>query len=150
MGTASWRGEESSWSPTPCQKPSTHPYWGGEGSAATFPQHLPAPQSSESLNDHRKRREKPVSSVLYCSPLSASNFLAPPEARSKGAARGALPCQDETAGTILPLFKLLAINDGRARVTLSVLHNLDLCPQDNSQAREPGIFLDTVSRMGIR
>ena len=39
---------------------------------------------------------------------------------------------------------------GRAKVTPSVLHNLDLCSQDNTQAREPGIFLDAVIRVGIR
>lgn len=39
---------------------------------------------------------------------------------------------------------------GRATVTPSVLYNLILCPQDNIQGREAGIFLDTVKRVGIR
>lgn len=79
---------------------------GEKGLPAMFPQH----QSSDSLNYHRKRKEKPVSSVPYCSPFSASNLLAPEDGGNKRITWGALPCQEEMASTTVPLFKLLGIN----------------------------------------
>lgn len=104
---------------------------GEKGLPATFPQHLPAPQSPDSLNYHRKRKEKPVSSVPYCSPPSAGNLRAPQDGRNKRRTWGAAPCQKAMAGTIEPPCKLLGTNSDRAKVTPSVLHNLDVCPQDN-------------------
>lgn len=44
--------------------------------------------------------------------------------------------------------QLLGVNWGKAKVTPDVHHNLHVFPQDNTQARESGTFLDKVIDQG--